>query len=286
MREAGKELCSDPDIIKWKGDKPSVYVVMKKSDYFEKMERILLDTSKFQHLTKDLTEDLRKKMSRLVTRANNQQDVVKFPKVKGDYGPSYCYGTVKTHKACNPLRAIISQIISTTYRIAKVLSDLLVPYIPGALSLKSAVEFIYLLHEKGPEDGIAPLDVESLCTNVPIEETISTILDRVYRTNKSSLPISEDVLQDMLKASTKEAPFLSHWGELFWQVDGVVMGSPLGVLFANMYMATVKERPFESIKDLKFMGETTRWTFQNGRVHKSNGHWPFLECTRRMPRCI
>ena len=41
-----------------------------------------------------------------------------------------------------------------------------------------------------------------------------------------------------------EAPFLSHRGDLFRQIDGVAMGSPLGVLFANMYMATVEERTF------------------------------------------
>ncbi|XP_066943499.1 uncharacterized protein [Macrobrachium rosenbergii] len=218
---------------------------MKKSDYFEKMDRILLDTSKFQHLTKDPTEDLRKKMSRLVTSANNQRDVVKFSKVKGDYGPGYCYGTVKTRKAGNPQRPIISQMTSPTYRIAKVLDDLLVPYIPSAYSLNSAVDFTDLLHEKGPEDDIASLDVESLYTNIPVEETISIILDRVYRSNKSPLPISEGVLRDMLKASTTEAPFTSHRGKLFLQVDGVALGSPLGVLFANTYMATVEERTFQ-----------------------------------------
>ena len=41
-----------------------------------------------------------------------------------------------------------------------------------------------------------------------------------------------------------EEPFLSHKGDLFRQVDGVAMGSPLGVLFANMYMATVEEKAF------------------------------------------
>ncbi|XP_064120161.1 uncharacterized protein LOC135224767 [Macrobrachium nipponense] len=189
------------------------------------MDRILLDTSKFQRLSKDPTEDLGKKVSRLVIRANNQQDVVKFPKVKGDYGPGYCYRTVKTHKAGNPLRPIISQMTSPTYRIAKVLNDLLVPYIPGAYSLKSAVEFIDLLQEKGPEDDIASLDVESFFTNVPVEETIDIILDRVYRSEKNPLPISEDVLRDMRKASTKERPFLSNQGELFRQIDGVAMGS-------------------------------------------------------------
>ncbi|XP_066953339.1 uncharacterized protein [Macrobrachium rosenbergii] len=119
-----------------------------------------------------------------------------------------------------------------------------IPYIPGAYSLKSAVEFVDLLHEKGPEDDIASLDVESLFMNVPVEETINIILDCVYRSDKNPLPISEDVLRDMLKASTTEAPFLYHRGELFRQVDGIAMGAPLRVLFANKYMATGEERTF------------------------------------------
>ena len=133
---------------------------------------------------------------------------------------------------------------SPTYKTAKMLNDILVPYIPGGYSLKSATEFIDLLQNKGPEEDIASLDVESLFTNVPVEETIKIILDRVYRSEKDPLPIPEKILQDMLKSCTMEAPFLSHRGELFRQVDGVAMGSPLGVLFANIYMATVEERVF------------------------------------------
>ena len=71
-------------------------------------------------------------------------------------------------------------------------------------------------------------------------------MDRVYRSNLTKLDIPERVLRDMLLTCTKEAPFLSHRGELFRQVDGVAMGSPLGVLFANMYMAQVEERAFNN----------------------------------------
>ena len=105
-----------------------------------------------------------------------------------------------------------------------------------------------------PDDDIASLDVESLFTNVPVEETINITLDRVYRSEKESLPIPEDILRDMLKACTTEAPFLSHQGELYRQVDGVSMGSPLGVFFANMYMATVEERTFREHQKPKIYG--------------------------------
>ena len=88
--------------------------------------------------------------------------------------------------------------------------------------------------------------MESLFTNVPVDETINIIMDRVYRSDLTKLDIPEQVLRDMLVTCTKEAPFLSHRGELYRQVDGVAMGSPLGVLFANMYMAQVEERAFNN----------------------------------------
>ncbi|XP_066976055.1 uncharacterized protein [Macrobrachium rosenbergii] len=44
------------------------------------------------------------------------------------------------------------------------------------------------------------------------------------------------------------APFTTHRGHMYRQKDGVAMGSPLGVLFANFYMGTVEERVFERIQ--------------------------------------
>ena len=40
------------------------------------------------------------------------------------------------------------------------------------------------------------------------------------------------------------APFITHRGEMCTQVDGVAMGSPLGVLFADFYMGVIEERVF------------------------------------------
>ncbi|XP_066952347.1 uncharacterized protein [Macrobrachium rosenbergii] len=85
--------------------------------------------------------------------------------------------------------------------IAKVLNDLLVPYIPEAYLLKSAAEFIDLLHAKGPDDDIALLDLESLFTSVPVEETINITLDRVYRETTSA---------NIYMATIEERTFCEH----------------------------------------------------------------------------
>ena len=218
---------------------------MDRSEYDEKMDRILNDPTKFQKLEEDPTEELKKKINKLVNKANARQNEVKFPKVIGDYSPGYCYGTVKTHKPGNPLRPIISQMTSPTYKVAKILNELLVPYVPKGYALRSATEFLDLLKSNPTNEDIASLDAESLFTNVPVDETINIIIEKVYHSNMTPLPFTENTLKDLLQACTKEAPFISHKGDLYRQTDGVAMGSPLGVLFANMYMASVEEKTFE-----------------------------------------
>ncbi|XP_076030866.1 uncharacterized protein LOC143019050 [Oratosquilla oratoria] len=109
---------------------------------------------------------------------------------------------------------------------------------------RSPKEFIDLLHNKAPTGLIASLDAESLFTNVPVNETINFILDEVYHSNHVPLDIPETLLRKLLEACTTESPFRGPDGKLYRQVDGVAMGSPLGVLFANFYMGLVERRVF------------------------------------------
>ena len=71
------------------------------------------------------------------------------------------------------------------------------------------------------------------------------ICDRVYRDARTpNLNIPEEALRDLLRLCTMKAHFVTHRGEMYTQVDGVAMGSPLGVLFADFYMGVVEERVF------------------------------------------
>ena len=87
--------------------------------------------------------------------------------------------------------------------------------------------------------------MDNLLTNVPLDETIGILMDMVYRSEKTPLPIPENLLRDLLKTCTTEAPFRCHRGHLYQQRDGVSMGSPMGVLFAEAYMSEVEKRTFQ-----------------------------------------
>ena len=88
---------------------------------------------------------------------------------------------------------------------------------------------------------LASLDAESLFTNVPVNEAIRILLTQADDNPLLALPkLSRSLCEKMLRTCTTEAPFRSHDGSLYIQTDGVMMGSPLGVLFANAYMGKVE----------------------------------------------
>ena len=50
------------------------------------------------------------------------------------------------------------------------------------------------------------------------------------------------ILESLLRACTMEVPFRCPSGKMYYQVDDVAMGSPLGVLFANAFMCHVEDK--------------------------------------------
>ncbi|XP_064107999.1 uncharacterized protein LOC135216554 [Macrobrachium nipponense] len=188
---------------------------------------------------------MKRDVNRIITAVNVAMNATHLPPIQGDYSLGYLYGTVKMHKTGNPLRPIISQTPAPTHTLAKRLSKILTPYTPSKFCLTSSMELLEKIQDSPGDSTMAALYVESLFTNVPVDETIDIILEKVYRNPDMQPPnIPEESLKTLLDICMKRAPFTTHGGQMFIQKDGVAMGSPLGVLFANFYMGTVEERVF------------------------------------------
>ena len=247
LRQAAKNLRENKNIVVKKADKASIYVILDKKDYIDSMNNILSDQTKFIKLQKDPTNSFKIKANKLISINNAAQNMLKLPKIVGDYQSGYIYRTVKTHKNNNPLRPIISQVLTPTYNLAKTLNNIITPYIPGAYMLESTNQFIDLLNSNECIGITASLDVESLFTNVPIDDTIDIIIQHVYNHPTLHAPkISQNILKQLLQLCTKELPFKSPDGSLYKQVDGVAMGSPLGPCFSNFYMGNLENKIFEN----------------------------------------
>ena len=241
-RKAAHELKNNPNIIIRKTDKDSKYVILNKLDYFNKCNHILHDNSKFMKIKKDTTNTIKKKVNNLIDSLNAKVNDIKMEKIIGDFQPGYFYGNVKTHKTNNPIRPIVSQVTTPTYKMAKSLNEIIKPYCPRNFAIKSTNEFIDIIKPNISKGIIASLDVNSLFTNVPINETIDIIMNYCYHNTEISPPkIPESLLREMLLLCTKETIFLSPEGELYKQTDGIAMGSPLGTSFADFYMGHLEE---------------------------------------------
>ena len=253
LRRAAKELRENPNIVVRRADKASIFVVLNKADYISKVESVLSDSSKFQKITRNPVEQQKAELNRLIDAANAAVGGIKFDRITGSFDTGYFYGNIKSHKPGYPIRPIISQIPTPCYQIAKRLNSLIAPYIPSTYSLKSADEFVQILKSRGRQGTLASLDVQSLFTNVPIDETITIILDDVFSHPILAPPaIPREILKRMLEICTKKSPFRCPLGNLYYQVDGVAMGSPLGVLFAEAYMTHIEIQALEKVSQRPF----------------------------------
>ena len=82
---------------------------------------------------------------------------------------------------------------------------------------------------------MANVDVESLFTNIPLEETIKNCVNDLFSNNFYSGKLSRKDLHDLLKLATTESSFIFD-NKLYKQTEGVAMGSPLAPTLANAFL--------------------------------------------------
>ena len=82
-------------------------------------------------------------------------------------------------------------------------------------------------------------DIKSLFKNVPLTEVINICLDQLYNSDLLPPTFPRFICKDMLCMATNNVQF-SFNDLMFRQVDGVVMGSPLGSILCKTFLAIMK----------------------------------------------
>ena len=129
----------------------------------------------------------------------------------------------------------MSQIGSATYKIAKFLLTFITPITTNEHTVKDTFHFVSMLDGKNHRHFMASLDVDSLFTNIPLEETIDIVTKGVYGSKRKVKGIWKQDFKDLLLLSTKGTVFYFD-GSYYRQRDGVAMGSPLGPALANAFL--------------------------------------------------
>ena len=256
--KAVRSLRQNSDILITKPDKGTGTVVMNKSSYFKRIEtEILSDSDKFER-TGPID------MMRAAKKAENEVcDKLKLWSKEGllseeqrnDVRPigsqlPMLYGLPKIHKKNCPYRPILSMTKSPQERLAKWLLKIIRPaenfYTKHCVkdSFTFAREIQSFPHEQCSSFMVS-YDVCSLFTNVPVKEAIKITADYLYKGDDKEQhpPLPRKGFERLMELATIGVKFI-FGDNMYTQIDGVAMGSPLGPALANIFLGYHEDQLF------------------------------------------
>ena len=154
--------------------------------------------------------------------------------------PGTMYGLCKVHKqevdGCPPFRPILSALQTPTYNLAKLLVPILDTLTKNEYTVKDSFHFAEEICEQDPSLSMGSLDIDSLFTNIPLDETIDICINQLFANADTVEGFTRSELKQLLCLATKESYFIFN-SLLYKQTDGVAMGSPLGPSLANAFLS-------------------------------------------------
>ena len=82
---------------------------------------------------------------------------------------------------------------------------------------------------------MASFYIQSLLTNIPLQETIDLCVENLFKDRTHVDNLSKDCFREFLTSIMSE-PLILFDQELYKQHDGVAVGSPLGPALANVFL--------------------------------------------------
>jgi sugar-specific transcriptional regulator TrmB len=245
-----KSLKSNNNIVICKADKGNCIVILDKESYIKKAEEIL-QGKQFEVLnSKNFHRERENELNKYIHSLFKEgviDNKLRHKLQSTCSSISVFYGLPKVHKTGFPIRPIISTIGSYQYKLSKYLAKAIRDARPQANSyIKDSFEFVKRIKETVLNQQktyiMCSFDVESLYTNVPVEEAIDVTLDFIFKPTKSiDVPFDRDQLKTLLNLSIRDAPFRFQ-NKIYKQIDGVAMGNPLAPIIADLWMQKIEQK--------------------------------------------
>ena len=160
------------------------------------------------------------------------------------------YRLPKIHTSGIPLRPILSMCHSAQHSLVKWLVEVLNPVLEfySGCCVKDSFTFSSIIRRLPvcmESQFLVSFNIDSLFTNIPLDETISIFADFLYRVPSiASPPFPEDVFIELMGIATKSVSY-SFNETMFPQIEDVSMGSPLGPIQAYIFVEFHERRLFD-----------------------------------------
>ena len=239
-----KEITEDQTIIICPADKGKAIVIEDRETYLSKMQD-QIDEGDYElngRKEKTILDKLHKKLTTQLKIMDIDLDDKKERYKYLSSAPvlANMYLLIKVHKKNFPGRAVVNQTDDPTYKICKILTNILNPL---AIQSKSYVENSFelkkILQSTVIEPGYiqASFDVKSLYPSIPIEKTLEITKQRLYADESlhERTKWKPDDIVELLKICV-ETHFKTLDGRIFTQTDGTPIGKSISGPLADIYM--------------------------------------------------
>lgn len=250
-KKALTTLAKDPNIIIKSADKGSGIVVEDTKNYVRDGEEHLANTTIYRQCQSDPTTQLASAINNYIqnihTKGIIDSETKNFLMFK-DKPPrtQQMYFLKKIHKDPISVRPIVSGCGGPTEKISQFIDHHIQPFVPKIKSyLRDSKHLIQILENKPfpKRCTLVTIDVKTLYLNIPHDEGIQAVLNRVYYKNKDSqnMKIPPETMKDLLKIVLTQN-FFQFSDKIYHQIMGVAMGTKLAPSYANLFMAELEEQ--------------------------------------------
>ena len=246
--KALQELKRDQELSILPADKGRCTVVLDRSEYENKIQKLLEDKKTYELLKKDPTTTVKNKLLNIMKKWKKEgtlsQELYKQIYPTSDLAPKF-YGLPKIHKPLMPLRPIVAGNGSVTENVAKHLAKIL-NAVKGKNphSIRNSVDFVNKVKDLQvpPSQKMVSFDVSALFTSIPVELALKAIENKLSKDNswKEITELSLQKVLTLLELCLSTTYFVFK-GQFYRQKFGAPMGSPISPGVADLCMEEFEE---------------------------------------------
>ena len=105
----------------------------------------------------------------------------------------------------------MSALNTPTHKLAKFLVAILKPLTTNEFTVKDSFQFAQEIVDQQHDLFMNSLDVYSLFTNIPLEETIEICTDELFKESETVEGLSKTKFKELLSLATNDLHFIFYW---------------------------------------------------------------------------